>query len=61
MKTISHGPNSEYMSRKSEKIMKSTAEADQVGNTEERWAVEEKASHIEADNINKARKADRER
>jgi len=58
VKTISHGPNSEYMSRKSEKIMKSTAEADQVGNTEERWAVEEKASHIEADNINKARKAD---
>ena len=35
VKTISHGPNSEYMSGKAETIMKSTAEADQVGNTEE--------------------------
>ena len=41
--------------------MKSTAETDQVGNTGERWAVEKRASKIEADYIKRARTADRER
>ena len=40
--------------------MKSTAETDQVGNTGERWAVEKRASKIEADYIKRARTADRE-
>ena len=59
VKTISHGKNSEYEGGQEEKIMMSKDRDEQGGNTKERWAVEEKAKHIEKGYIDKARKADR--